>query len=104
VFTSLLEPFPTSIGQNDNQLVLLKDSHYIMSPYQTENQKTTIKLASNSVESYSKLSPVSLKGSSIVYGPYKNVQPFEVIDGSDRIIHTLRVRNRYHLPSPYPCL
>ena len=49
VFTDLLEAFPKEIAQADNQMVLLHDSHYLLTPYRTETQKTTIKLASGSV-------------------------------------------------------
>jgi hypothetical protein len=78
VFTSLLEPYPAEITQLENQFVRIKDSHYFYSPYKTETQKTTIKLASSTIESFSKLSPFSNKGSSLVFGPYKEIQPFQV--------------------------
>lgn len=78
VFTGLMEPYPAEISQLENQFVRIKNSHYFFSPYITETQKTTIKLASSSIESYTKLSPFSAKGSSLVFGPYKDVQGFEV--------------------------
>jgi oligosaccharyltransferase complex subunit alpha (ribophorin I) len=78
VFTSLLEPYPAEITQLENQFVRIKDSHYFYSPYKTETQRTTIKLASSTVESFTKLSPFSNKGSNLVFGPYKEIQPFEV--------------------------
>jgi oligosaccharyltransferase complex subunit alpha (ribophorin I) len=76
VFTSLLTPYPKEITQAESQLVLLHDSHYFLSPYKTETQKTTFKLASSSIESYTKRAPNSQKGSSIIYGPYKEIAPF----------------------------
>ena len=73
VLTGFLEPFPTEITQAEQQLVRLVESHVFFSPYRTESQKTTIKLASRTVESYSKRSPQSLTGSTLTYGPYKDV-------------------------------
>lgn len=77
-----MEPYPKEITQNENQLVLLKDSHVFYSPYFTETQKTTVKLASGSINSYTKRSPSSIKGSSVVFGPYKDIAPFEVTSDS----------------------
>lgn len=34
-------------------------------------------MASANVESYSKLKPVSLSGSTITYGPYRNIRAFD---------------------------
>lgn len=73
ILTDYLVPHPAEITQNDNQLVKLHDSHYYYSLYPTESQKTTIKLASTSVESYTKKAPHNSKGSTITYGPYKDI-------------------------------
>jgi len=73
-----MEPFPAEITQLENQFVRIRDSHYFYSPYRTETQKTTVKLASSTIESFTKLSPFSTKGSSIVFGSYKEIRPFEV--------------------------
>lgn len=78
VFTNLLEPFPAEITQLENQFIRLKNSHYFYSPYRTDSQKTTIKLSSSSVQSFTKLSPFSTKGSNIQFGPYENINPFTV--------------------------
>lgn len=78
VFTNILEPYPAEITQSENQLVRLKGNHYFYSPYKTVSQKSVVKLASSTIESYSKLSPVSPRGSAIHYGPYQDVAPFEV--------------------------
>ena len=80
VFTSTLEPYPSEIGQMENQLVRLRDSHYFYSPYDTDSQKVTIKLASSSVESFTKLSPSSARGSTLLFGPYKDVKKFSVLE------------------------
>jgi len=77
VFTNILDPYPKEIYQADPQLVLLKESHVLYTPYFTETQKTTFKLASSLVESYTKRTPNALKGSSLVYGSYKDIPPFE---------------------------
>ena len=39
-------------------------------------QRTTVKLASSSIQSYSKVDPTTTKSSGVVYGPYKDVAPF----------------------------
>ncbi|GAM27971.1 hypothetical protein SAMD00019534_111470 [Acytostelium subglobosum LB1] len=70
-----MTPYPTHIAQAESQLVMYKDNHYFSSPYDTQTQKTTLKLASAKVEDHSSLSPSILKGSSLVYGPYKDVRP-----------------------------
>lgn len=72
VLTSFLEPFPAEITQAESQLVRLTESHVFYSPYATETQKTTIRLASRTIESYSKHAPHSLVRDVLTYGPYKN--------------------------------
>ena len=78
ILTDLLEPFPAEITQADNQFVRFTDSHYFYSPYSTTSQKLVIKLASSTVESYTKHAPHIHKGSSISFGPYKEVEPKSV--------------------------
>lgn len=73
-----MEPYPAEITQKEPQYVRLRDNHYFYSPYRTETQKTTFKLASSNIESYSKLEPYTNKGATIQYGPYENVAPFTV--------------------------
>jgi oligosaccharyltransferase complex subunit alpha (ribophorin I) len=79
VFTDIFEPFPAEILQNDNQLVKFSDNHYLLSPYKTENQRSAYTLASTSIESYTKRPPSSVRGSSVVFGPYKDIAPYEVL-------------------------
>lgn len=43
-------------------------------------QKTNVKLASSSIRSYTKIQPVTSKGTTVTYGPYKEVQPFAVAE------------------------
>ncbi len=78
VFTSVMEPYPAEITQMENQYVRIKNSHYFFSPYPTETQKTTLKLASSTIESFTKLSPFSAKGSTVTFGPYKDVKALQV--------------------------
>lgn len=78
ILTDLLEPFPAEITQTDNQFVRFFDSHYFYSPYSTTTQKMVVKLASSTVESYTKNAPHIHKGSSITFGPYKEIEPRSV--------------------------
>ena len=78
VLTSLLVPLPKEIMQLENQLMQLFDSHYVLSPYHTTTQKYTIKLPSRSIESFSKLEPYSLKGTTLNFGPYKEVPALSI--------------------------
>jgi oligosaccharyltransferase complex subunit alpha (ribophorin I) len=78
IFTSMLEPYPAEITQNEGQLVRFTENHFFISPYKTETQKTTIKLASNGIESFTKLLPSSARGSTINYGPYKDILPYTI--------------------------
>lgn len=76
-----LTPFPTEISQAEKQLVVFEGNHYYYSMYQTTKQTTEVKLASDKTESYSQtLKPFSKSGSTITYGPYANVKPFEQND------------------------
>lgn len=77
VFTHKLEPFPTKIAQSDKQQVVYKGNTYFYSPYDVKEQKTTVKLPSSTIESYSKLKPTSSNDNAITYGPYKDVKPYK---------------------------
>jgi oligosaccharyltransferase complex subunit alpha (ribophorin I) len=74
---NLLKPYPAEISQTERQYVLFKGNHYYYSLYVTKSQTTTVTLASDKVESYSQLKPTSKSDSTITYGPYENVKPFE---------------------------
>jgi len=76
VFTDILNPYPTSITQMENQYVILEGNHYFLSPYETLTQKTVYKLASSNIESFTKLSPYSTRGSNLHFGPFKEIAPF----------------------------
>lgn len=73
IFTELLEMYPAEITQMEDQRVRLSDNHYVLTPYMTETQKTTVRLASTQVESWTRLEPNVQRGSSVTYGPYKNI-------------------------------
>jgi oligosaccharyltransferase complex subunit alpha (ribophorin I) len=99
VFTDVLEPYPAEITQKEPQYMRLRDSHYFYSPYTTETQKTTYKLASGNIESFTKLAPFTNKGASIQYGPYENVAPFSVRDNLlDLPRSLLRAHTCYSIP------
>jgi hypothetical protein len=76
--TSSLNPRPQEIKQLETQYVELFDSHYFLSPYRTVQQTLNVKLASSSIESFSKLEPFSKRGNTITFGPYKEVEAYEV--------------------------
>ena len=78
VFVHAMSPFPTKITQSEKQYVLFSGNHYYYSPYVVKKQTTTVSLATSSVESYSKLKPTSLSDNAITYGPYSDVEAFQV--------------------------
>ncbi|XP_061428830.1 dolichyl-diphosphooligosaccharide--protein glycosyltransferase subunit 1 [Lethenteron reissneri] len=76
VFSHSLSPFPSKIAQTERQLVVFEGNHYFYSPYPTLTQNTRVRLASKTVESYSKLQTTTKTDDSIEYGPYTDVAPF----------------------------
>lgn len=77
VFSHILEPFPAKITQSEKQQVVFKGNTYIFSPYLVKEQKTTVKLPSSTIESYSRLKPSSSNDKVISYGPYKEAKPYK---------------------------
>lgn len=73
VFSKALQPYPVEIPQSERQLVRYFGTAYFYSPYKTISQKTTIHLATRSVESFTQLKPSSQAETQIVYGPYENI-------------------------------
>lgn len=73
IFTETLRPLPAQITQRENQYVVWEGSHYVLSPYTTVSQKTTVDLSSNDVESFTPLEPSNRRGDKIVFGPYSDV-------------------------------
>ncbi|XP_070557890.1 dolichyl-diphosphooligosaccharide--protein glycosyltransferase subunit 1-like [Ptychodera flava] len=76
IYSHALRPFPSHISQGEKQQVEIKANHYFYSPYQVSEQTTTVKLPTSSIESHSKLNPVSVFEEQITYGPYENIEPF----------------------------
>ncbi|KAM3621003.1 uncharacterized protein V6R79_004739 [Siganus canaliculatus] len=75
-FSHVLKPFPTQITQAERQLVVFQGNHYLYSPYPTRSQTTRVRLASKTVESYTKLGSPSKNDEMIEYGPFRDVAPF----------------------------
>lgn len=75
-FSHVLKPFPTHITQAERQLVVFQGNHYLYSPYPTRSQTTRVRLASKTVESYTKLGNPSKNDEIIEYGPFRDVAPF----------------------------
>ncbi|KAM4588308.1 dolichyl-diphosphooligosaccharide--protein glycosyltransferase subunit 1 [Odontesthes bonariensis] len=75
-FSHVLRPFPSQITQAERQLVVFQGNHYLYSPYPTRSQTTRVRLASKTVESYTKLGNPSKTDEIIEYGPFRDVAPF----------------------------
>uniref|UniRef100_A0A674PC27 Dolichyl-diphosphooligosaccharide--protein glycosyltransferase subunit 1 n=1 Tax=Takifugu rubripes TaxID=31033 RepID=A0A674PC27_TAKRU len=75
-FSHVLKPFPTHITQAERQLVVFQGNHYLYSPYPTRSQTTRVRLASKTVESYTKLGNPSKNDEIIEYGPFRDVAAF----------------------------
>lgn len=78
-FSHVLKPFPTDITQAERQLVIFQGNHYLYSPYPTRSQTTRVRLASKTVESYTKLGSPSKNDEIIEYGPFRDVAPFSEV-------------------------
>ena len=83
VFSHVLTPFPSHITQAERQLVVFQGNHYLFSPYPTRTQTTRVRLASKTVESYTKLGNPSKSDEVIEYGPFRDVAPFSEVMPSD---------------------
>ncbi|XP_047530711.1 dolichyl-diphosphooligosaccharide--protein glycosyltransferase subunit 1 [Vanessa atalanta] len=76
VYTKALQPFPTAITQQEDQLVKYNGNLYFYSPYPVVSQKTNVVLNTKSVESFTKIKPFSQQDGTIAYGSYSNISPF----------------------------
>lgn len=79
VYSHLLSPYPAKIVQAENQNVVLEGSASLFSPYEVVSQKTTIKLASSNIHSYTKdssVAPATSDADTVIYGAYDNVPKF----------------------------
>jgi oligosaccharyltransferase complex subunit alpha (ribophorin I) len=79
------EMYPAAITQKEKQLSRYIGNAYVYLPYSVNTQTTSVTLASNNVESYTKLKPVHQQDSSIKYGPYSNVAP---LTESELVVHS----------------
>nr|XP_057924861.1 dolichyl-diphosphooligosaccharide--protein glycosyltransferase subunit 1 [Doryrhamphus excisus] len=75
-FSHVLKPFPSQITQAERQLVVFQGNHYFYTPYPTRTQTTRVRLASKTVESYTKLGNPSKTDEIIEYGPFNDVASF----------------------------
>lgn len=91
ILTKVLQPYPVEITQAERQLVRYFGSAVFYSPFKTLSQKTTIHLASRSIESFTQVKPAVHSDTQIVYGPYENIagktQIFINISNSDSCCH-----------------
>ena len=78
-FSHVLKPFPTHITQAERQLVVFQGNHYMYSPYPTRSQTTRVRLASKTVETYTKLGNPTKTDEFIEYGPFRDVAPFSEV-------------------------
>jgi len=91
VFSHMLKPYPTKIGQSEKQQILFIGNIYFYTPYVVKSQSTTVKLSSSTVESHTKLKPFNLNDNVINYGPYKDIKP----------LHEHELRIHYENNSPF---
>jgi len=76
--------YPAAITQKEKQLARYIGNVYAYLPYTVGSQTTTVLLASSSIESYTKVKPVSQQDTQIKYGPYSNIAPFTA---TEMVIH-----------------
>ena len=74
-FVNQLKPFPREIAQSDSQKVVYEDFIYYFSIYKVSLQTTTVSLGTTLVDSYTKKEPSSIRGQTLVYGPYSSISP-----------------------------
>uniref|UniRef100_A0A646QCR6 Dolichyl-diphosphooligosaccharide--protein glycosyltransferase subunit 1 n=1 Tax=Hemiscolopendra marginata TaxID=943146 RepID=A0A646QCR6_9MYRI len=80
IFSHHLVPYPSHITQAEKQYVLYHGNVYFYSPYTVAKQTTVVTLTSSTIESYTKLKPVSQSENVITYGPYERVQPLTLVE------------------------
>ena len=79
MLSHVLRPFPTQITQAEKQLVVFQGNHYMYSPYPSRSQTTRVRLASKTVETYTRLGNPSKLDEVIEYGPFRDVAPFSQV-------------------------
>ncbi|XP_023945584.2 dolichyl-diphosphooligosaccharide--protein glycosyltransferase subunit 1 [Bicyclus anynana] len=76
VYSKALQPYPTAITQQEEQLVKYIGNLYFYSPYPVTSQKTNVILNTKTVENFTKVKPFSQLDGTIAYGPYTNTAAF----------------------------
>lgn len=74
-YVASLKPFPSEITMTQHQLVRYYDNVYFYSPYHTNNQRTTVKLATSRVEGHNESPANKVSGDTITYGSYSDIKP-----------------------------
>lgn len=76
-YVASLKPYPREITMTQHQLVRYYDNAYFFSPYQTNNQRTTVKLATSRIEGRSEgPTPTKASGDTVTFGAYSDIKPF----------------------------
>ncbi|VDK66064.1 unnamed protein product [Onchocerca ochengi] len=83
--TEYLEPHPKRITQAESQWVfnkfaIYKGNAHVPSIYPVKQEKTVILLPSGKLESRTTVSPTSVDGGKITYGPYIDQKPYAVAE------------------------
>ena len=73
-FTRTLTPLPSHKAQDEPQLVVYHDSSLFLSPYPTSSQRSTFKLQSSQIESYTR-KHASVSSDAVEYGPFSETVP-----------------------------
>lgn len=76
ILTNFLNPYPAVISQKEAQLIQYNGNLYFFSPYETLKQSTKVMLGTKNIENYTKVKPVSVSDTNLVYGPHSSVKPF----------------------------
>ena len=71
-FTRTLTPLPSHKQQDEHQLVIYHDTSHFLSPYPSTSQKSTYKLQSSHIESYTR-KHASVSSDAVEYGPFTDV-------------------------------
>lgn len=74
VYAKGIVPYPSEVKLNEEQFVIYKGNLYLLTDYFVKEQRTTVSLPNNFLESYTDLNASKIHNG-IIYGPYKNIQP-----------------------------
>ncbi|KAK9475673.1 Ribophorin I [Lipomyces japonicus] len=90
-YSGVLHPQPSKIKQADVQHLLWTGSRYAFLPYESDRQRTKIKLPDRGASAYSKsATDPAVEGTVLTYGPYTDVPSFASKD--------IQVRYEYTFP------